>query len=154
MQSVSAWGGEDNDPPKYGKVIISLNPYDGYIITDSVKNEIKDKILQNKQVLSIMPEFVDPEYFYVNLSVNVKYLSAKTSLSATDIQNSIINEIQAYFTSDLQEFDKDFKMGIKLWYDDKFARSWTLRSVFKIFDNIDITKFPTEIYKRIFFFNI
>jgi hypothetical protein len=85
-----------------------LNPYDGYIITDSVKNEIKDKILQNKQVLSIMPEFVDPEYFYVNLSVNVKYLSAKTSLSATDIQNLIINEIQAYFTSDLQEFDKDF----------------------------------------------
>ena len=39
---------------------------------ESVKNEIKDKILQNKQVLSIMPEFVDPEYFYVNLSVNVK----------------------------------------------------------------------------------
>jgi hypothetical protein len=108
VQSVSAWGGEDNDPPKYGKVIISLNPYDGYIITDNVKNEIKNTILQNKQVLSIMPEFVDPEYFYVNLSVNVKYLSAKTSLSSTDIQNLVINEIQAYFTSDLQEFDKDF----------------------------------------------
>jgi hypothetical protein len=55
-----------------------------------------------------MPEFVDPEYFYVNLSVNVKYLSAKTSLSSTDIQNLVINEIQAYFVSDLQEFDKDF----------------------------------------------
>jgi len=108
VQSVSVWGGEDNVPPLYGKVVISLNPYEGYTITQGVKNDIKNTILQNKQVLSIMPEFVDPDYFYINLSVNVKYEAAKTSLSSTDIQNLVVSEIQNYFTSDLQKFDKDF----------------------------------------------
>lgn len=108
VQSVSVWGGEDNVPPLYGKVVISLNPYEGYTITQGVKNDIKNTILQNKQVLSIMPEFVDPDYFYINLSVNVKYEAAKTSLSSTDIQNLVINEIQNYFVSDLQKFDNDF----------------------------------------------
>jgi hypothetical protein len=108
VQSVSVWGGEENTPPLYGKVIISLNPYDGYEITESTKADIKNIILQNKQVLSIMPEFVDPDYFYVNLNVNVKYEAAKTSLSSTDIQNLVIVEIQNYFLTDLQQFDKDF----------------------------------------------
>jgi len=108
VQSVSVWGGEDNVPPMYGKVIISLNPYEGYNITDSVKNEIKNTILKGKQVLSIMPEFINPDYFYINLSVNVKYEAAKTSLSANDIQALVINEIDNYFTTDLQKFDNDF----------------------------------------------
>jgi hypothetical protein len=55
----------------------------------------------------------------------------------------------------LEEMPENFdKEDIKKWYDDKFSYSWNLRSVFKIFDNVDITKFPTEIYKRIFFINI
>jgi hypothetical protein len=108
VQSVSVWGGEDNVPPMYGKVIISLNPYEGYAITEGVKADIKNIILQNKQVLSIMPEFVDPDYFYINLSVNVKYEAAKTSLSSTNIKNLVVNEIQNYFSTDLQKFDKDF----------------------------------------------
>lgn len=108
VQSVAVWGGEDNTPPKYGKVMISLNPYDGYEITENTKNDIKNIILQGKQVLSIIPEFVTPDYFYVNLIVNVKYQSAKTSLSATDIQNLVILEVQNYFSTDLQKFDKDF----------------------------------------------
>jgi hypothetical protein len=108
VQSVSVWGGEDNVPPMYGKVIISLNPYEGYAITEGVKADIKNIILQNKQVLSIMPEFVDPDYFYINLSVNVKYEAGKTSLSSTNIKNLVVNEIQNYFSTDLQQFDKDF----------------------------------------------
>ena len=108
VQSVSVWGGEDNDPPMYGKVIISLNPYEGYSITDSVKNEIKNTILQNKQVLSVMPEFVDPDYFIINLSVNVKYEAAKTSLLSNDVKDIVVSEIKNYFNTDLQKFDNDF----------------------------------------------
>ena len=108
VRSVSVWGGEDNDPPMYGKVVISLDPYEGYEITENTKNDIKNVVLQHKQVLSIMPEFITPDYFYINLNVNVKYLAAKTSLSSTDIQNLVISEIQNYFSNDLQKFDKDF----------------------------------------------
>lgn len=46
------------------------------------------------------------------------------------------------------------KAEIKKWYDDKFSRSWNLRSIFKAFDKVDISKFPQEIYKRIFFLEL
>jgi hypothetical protein len=46
------------------------------------------------------------------------------------------------------------KTEIKNWYDDKFSRSWNLRSIFKAFDKVDISKFPQEIYKRLFFLEL
>jgi len=108
IESVSIWGGETNDPPKYGKVFISLKPYSGYEITDQVKNSIRDTLLQAKQVVTISPEFVDPDYFYVNLDVKVKYNSRTTKYTATEIKNLAINAIQNYFATELQQFNKDF----------------------------------------------
>jgi len=58
--------------------------------------------------MSIMPEFVTPDYFYINLSVNVKYQSTKTALTASNIQNLVISEVQNYFSTYLQKFDNDF----------------------------------------------
>jgi hypothetical protein len=108
VESISVWGGDQNDPPKYGKVIISLKPYDGYYITQETKNDISNLVLQNKQVLSIVPEFIEPEYFYINLSVNVKYNQRTATISSTDLKNSVVNIIYNYFANDLQKFDKDF----------------------------------------------
>jgi len=108
VESIAVWGGENNDPPKYGKVIISLKPYDGYEVNQDTKNNISKVILQSKQVLGIAPEFIDPEYFYVNLSIKVRYDSAKSTLSATEINNFVITEVNNYFYNNLQQFDKDF----------------------------------------------
>jgi hypothetical protein len=108
VESISVWGGDENDPPKYGKVIISMKPYDGYEITQQVKDDITSLVLQNKQVLSITPEFIEPEYFYINLSINVKYNSKTATLSATQIKNLVVNSVNNYFSSDLQQYDKDF----------------------------------------------
>ena len=44
VESVSVWGGEENNPPLYGKVIISLKPYLGYTIS----NELKTRIINYK----------------------------------------------------------------------------------------------------------
>ena len=76
--------------------------------------------------------------------IRADYFTTNALGSYKNLFNDILEEMS-------EEFDKE---NIKLWYDDKFSRSWTLRPLFKIFDSIDITKFPTEIYKRIFFFNI
>jgi hypothetical protein len=46
------------------------------------------------------------------------------------------------------------KEEIRKYYNERFASSWKMRPLFQAFDLIDVTKFPTEIYKRIFFFNI
>jgi len=108
VESISVWGGDLNEPPKYGKVIISLKPYDGYHITQETKDDISNLVLQTKQVLSIVPEFIEPDYFYINLSVNVKYNQRTATISNTELKNSVVNIISNYFATDLQKFDKDF----------------------------------------------
>lgn len=107
-ESVATWGGEENDPPEYGTVYISLKPYEGYTISDNVKTEIQNSIIRDKKVVTIRSKFVDPEYYYVNLSVNVKYNSKTLNVSPTELKNAVIETVQNYFANDLQKFDKDF----------------------------------------------
>jgi len=107
-ESVAVWGGEDNDPPIYGKILVSLKPYLGYVISNTTKESIKNTILAPKKLLGIQVEFVDPEYFYVNLGVTVKYNSRNTTLSNAQIVTLATTAIQNFFTNNLQKFDADF----------------------------------------------
>lgn len=107
-ESVAVWGGEENIPPKYGKVIISLKPFSGFIISDAVKNDIKTNLLAKKQIVGLTPEFIDPEYIYIGLDVEVKYNPRLTSYSFVQIQNFTDNTIREYFRTQLQKFDLDF----------------------------------------------
>jgi len=108
IESIATWGGEQNTPPMYGKVIISLKPYNGYEITNDIKNQIQNVLLANKQVLTITPEFITPDYLYINLTVNVKYSTRTTALSTNDIKTSVTNTIINYFSLNLQKFNYNF----------------------------------------------
>jgi len=110
-ESIAVWGGEDNIPPKYGKVIISLKPYQGYFVSEYTKNNIKNNLLKNKQVIGLLPEFVDPEYYYVNLDVETKYNSRFTTNSVNDTKTIVEERIKEFFRINLQKFDKDFYLG-------------------------------------------
>jgi hypothetical protein len=107
-ESVSVWGGEDNDPPIYGKVLISLKPFDGFNIPQTTKDQIKNDILNNKKILAIQPEFIDPDFYFVKLTVNADYDPAITTKSSNTLRNIITTSIQNYFASDLQKFNKSF----------------------------------------------
>ena len=108
VESVSVWGGEENIPPKYGKVIISLKPYDGYTVSDTVKTNIKEKILANKKVMSILPEFIDPSYLYINLDTKVKFNTKNSKYTSSQIELLTRAKIEAYFKQELQKFNKNF----------------------------------------------
>lgn len=107
IDSVAVWGGEDNIPRKYGKVMIALSPAQGLSITEKVQDEITE-FLRNKRILSVNPEYVNPEYFYVNLDINVKYDYKTLSITSDDLKNQIIQTVETYFNTDLKKFDKDF----------------------------------------------
>lgn len=106
IESISVWGGEENDPPTYGKVFIAIKPTTGYIITDSVKDFIKNNILKDKKVMSIIPEMLDPDYLYVNLVVDITYDKTITSLNAAKIEDLATGAIQVYFDNELEKFNK------------------------------------------------
>ena len=69
-----------------------------------------------------------------------------------------MNSYNALFDDILDRIDEKTlgidKEEIRKYYNERFASSWKMRPLFQAFDLIDVTKFPTEIYKRIFFFNI
>lgn len=107
-ESISVWGGEENLPPVYGKVFISLKPYDGFTISQTTKDNILNEVLVNRKVLAIQPEFVDPEYFYVNLDIQAEYNTNLTTKSDAQIEDNISTALSDYFKNDLQKFNKDF----------------------------------------------
>lgn len=108
VESISVWGGEDNDPPMYGKVMISLKPYEGYVISDTVKTNITKNILASKKVMAIIPEFVDPKYLYINIDSKVKFAAKNSKYSAPQIELLTKQVIEDYFKQDLQKFNKNF----------------------------------------------
>ena len=107
LQTVSVWGGEDNNPPVYGKAYISVKPRAGNLISQDRKNDIKS-FLQNKNVLSIEPEVVDPTFLYVAPTFTVKYNPDLTSLSSGALNDKIIDTIKTYENVKLGLFGKSF----------------------------------------------
>lgn len=108
VESVSVWGGEDNDPPKYGKVMISLKPYDGFVVNDQVKNRIRNTVLNDRKILSIIPEFVDPTYLFLTINSKIRFDPRNSRYTAEEIKLLVENRITQYFDLELQKFNKEF----------------------------------------------
>ena len=108
IKSIQCWGGEDNDPPIYGKVYIAIRPNTGTSLTTTTKNSIVTS-LKNYNVASIVPEIVDPEILYLVLGVTAKYNSTVTEKSKSDIQALVETTVSTFNTNNLQKFDSVFR---------------------------------------------
>ena len=107
-QSVSAWGGEDDETPQYGVVKIAIKPIEGSTLSTSTKETIKAQ-LKNYNVVSVRPEIVDPETTTILLTSNVKYSEATTSKTADTLKSNIITTLTNYNTNTLNQFDGVFR---------------------------------------------
>jgi len=103
-QSVSAWGGEDNDTPFYGRVFISIKPTSGSNLTTSTKQSIVTQ-LKSYSVASVTPVIVDPETTDILLNSTIKYDSKLTTKSIDDIKSLVNTTLTNYNTATLQQFD-------------------------------------------------
>ena len=103
--SVSVWGGEDNNPPVYGKTFICVKPKSATKLTNTQKSQIINTILSSKNVVSVIPEMLDPDYINIALGVTVYYDPRATTRTATEIQNLVRNTITTYNEEDLQKFE-------------------------------------------------
>jgi len=110
-ESIVVYGGEEADPPQYGKVFIGIKPKSGLYLTDSVKTNIKDNILKKYNVASITPEFVDLDYIYVLLTSTVNFDSRKTTKTSQTLRSSLINSINTYVLEDLYKFEQTFRLS-------------------------------------------
>jgi hypothetical protein len=104
-QTVSVWGGEDNNPPVYGKTYICIKPKDATKLTNQQKELISSEILTPRSVVSITPEIVDPEYFNIKVTSFVHYNPKETGKTASQIETIVKNAILDYDLNELKKFD-------------------------------------------------
>lgn len=104
-KSVAVWGGEDNNPPTYGKTYVCVKPKSATKLTNQQKSDIVNTILASKNVVSVTPEVLDPEYLNIALNVTIYYNPRNTIRTASEIENLVRDTIFNYDDSDLQRFD-------------------------------------------------
>jgi hypothetical protein len=107
-QSVSAWGGEDDETPVYGVVKIAVKAASGSTLTDTTKQSIITQ-LKRFNVASVRPEIVDPETTSIILTSTVKYDEKSTTKTADTLKSEITTAISNYNTDTLQKFDGVFR---------------------------------------------
>jgi len=108
IESISTWGGEDQIIPDYGKAYISIKPLIGTALTVDEKISVKD-ILTSKNIVSITPEIVDPEFTEVEVDVLFKYNPALTSRSSSAVESLVKDTVLDYNFNQLNKFDGVFR---------------------------------------------
>ena len=103
-KSVSAWGGEDNATPFYGRVYISINPKTGSNLTQATKDSLVTQ-LKKFSVASVTPVIVDPETTSVLLTSTINYNESSTANTSTAIKTLITTAITNYNDNTLNQFD-------------------------------------------------
>ena len=111
VDSLSVWGGEEEDPPTYGKVYISLKPKENYYISETEKQRIIDEIIKPKSIVSVDTIIRDPEYLYLLIENYVEYNTNKTTQTAEALKSSIRNAILLYRNTNLNKFGATFVLS-------------------------------------------
>ena len=107
-ESVAVIGGEELDPPQFGKVQISIKPKNGTFVSDFDKSQIKSK-LKSYAVAGINSEIVDLKILYVEINSNVYYDPSKIGSPIT-LRTSVINALQNYSNNvEMNKFGGRFK---------------------------------------------
>ena len=109
IDAISTWGGEDNDPPDYGAIYVCIKPVLNAALTIDQKTTIKDTIIKGKNVVSITPTLVDPNYTYLDLDVFFKYNNNLTDRTAVELASVVRDTIDDYNFNNLNKFDGVFR---------------------------------------------
>ena len=102
-RSVRAWGGQDETPPQYGKVFLSVIPQDGELLNENEKNYILNLLLPKKSLTTTL-EIKDANLLKLQLWSSIYFNSEDTTLSKTDIETLVRNEILNYSDKNLGDF--------------------------------------------------
>ena len=124
IDSVSAYGGEELDPPQYGKVFITVKPKNGEFLSDVAKDSIKND-LKKYTIAGIKQEFLDLKYLYVEYDSTVSYDPSFIS-SSDDLYSRIVKSIENYSrSSDINSFGGRLKYSKLLSQIDQVDRAIT-----------------------------
>jgi hypothetical protein len=136
IKAISVYGGEEADPPQYGKVIITMIPRGNIpLINDDLKADIISYL--KKYNITTEPIIYDPELVFAEITTNVQYFPSLTQKTETQIKKEIHNQIVKFERENLTNFGNDLRRSKLSSYIDAsdvaIASSMTeLRSIIRI----------------------
>jgi len=109
IKTLSAYGGEtvDSSGLYYGKIIISPLTYAGTVLSDSRKKDVIT-FISNKMSVGLTPIIVDPDFLYISPDITVTYDPTRTNSTSSVIQNAVINAVNVFNSTYLEDFNITF----------------------------------------------
>ena len=124
IESISAFGGEELTPPKYGRVFIAAKPKNGSFLSEFTKKQILSS-LKNYSVAGIVPEIIDLKFLYVELDTYA-YYNANFVGDTENLRTDIINAMTLFASgTELNKFGGRFKYSKVLSLIDRVSDSIT-----------------------------
>ena len=110
--SISVWGGEDNDPPQYGKIFIAIKPSQTVNkLTSSEKTLLKQK-LKTLNMLTVRPELIDADVIDIIVNTNFKYNPKATTKTVSELETLVWAAIITHDSTYLSGFDGIFRHSV------------------------------------------
>jgi hypothetical protein len=108
FDAVNVWGGQENDPPVYGQVFVSVKPAGAYNFTNAQKQKIIEDVIKPISVMTVEPNLVDPDYTFIKITANALYDPNKTQATASQVQEKVKTAITNVTNSSLNTFNSTF----------------------------------------------
>lgn len=105
IQAINAFGGEELDPPRYGKIALSVTTSDNLMgVSDLTKARYTDYI-NRKNPTMITPMFIDPSIVSLKVNTLISYDYTTASVSESEIEGAARTRILKYNASELNNFN-------------------------------------------------
>jgi len=111
IESINVYGGQRANPPEYGKVYIAIKPIGADALNAAQKSQLLENTLNDRVILSITPELIDPTIQYLEISANIFYDDSKTTLTEQQLDTAVKNEITLFGTTNLLGFQSPFRLS-------------------------------------------
>ena len=108
INAVAVYGGEELNPPRFGKVAVSIDISDIDGLPESKKNEYR-AFLKARSMLSMDPIFIEPEFLFIHVSSIIRYNLNLTTLSDQSIKTLVMNTVVNYNNDNLDDFNTTFR---------------------------------------------
>jgi len=130
-ESVSVFGGEELDPPRYGRVYISIKPIDGQYLSSAIKDNLIDE-LKKYRVAGVVPVLLDVRYVFVEFN-SVVFYNPNLATSPSYLRSEVLSNVENYADStELNKYGAKFKYSkfLKIIDDSSDAITSNITNIF------------------------
>ena len=108
IQAISVYGGEELNPPRYGRVVVAVDVANADGISENTKINYAN-YLRERSPIGIEPIVTTPEFMFMNIATTVYYNTKTTDLSEANIRQSVFDAIINYSDTSLANFRVTFR---------------------------------------------